>query len=510
MDVSRLPKQWQDAFRRDLAEKPALPDPVPERRLARLLGAFIVTGLVFMVLPGTLLGVWNLVGISSQREMAAISASWIQAHGHAQFFGWVGTFIIGISLYALPKFRGSICRSIPIGWLMWAMWGIGVGLRWLAGVQQRVHRWEFSVAATFELIVGVLLVWQVTPVGPKHKKGQPWETPVFAGFGALLLILAWQWMLAAGPLTSTALPLASDRILISLAIWTFGFPVVIGFSAKFFPGLLGTAPARAAGIRAAIVPAAIAAAGFAADAPVLAATATSLAVALAIWALHVFHPRSKNPKTSGVYERYPHFARLAYVWLAVSACLGYGVSRPGVLGASRHAFTVGFLSTLIFSIGPRILPSFLNSRELWSPRLMRASLLLIAAGCSVRVMAEPLAYGGVVAAAWKALPVSAFAELTAVLLFAFNLAMSMATPIPSWFGRKQVSDRMSVYWLVSSYPATRRLLIENGLVTLAGTDKVPKTLSLAEAAQADGVPVPMLVEKLGDFFESRLAAALRK
>ena len=141
---------------------------------------------------------------------------------------------------------------------------------------------------------------------------------------------------------------------------------------------------------------------------------------------------------------------------------------------------------------------------------MRASLLLIAAGCGVRVMAEPLAYGGVVAAAWKALPVSAFAELTAVLLFAFNLAMSMATPIPSWFGRKQVSDRMSVYWLVSSYPATRRLLIENGLVTLAGTDKVPKTLSLAEAAQADGVPVPMLVEKLGDFFESRLAAALRK
>jgi hypothetical protein len=69
---------------------------------------------------------------------------------------------------------------------------------------------------------------------------------------------------------------------------------------------------------------------------------------------------------------------------------------------------------------------------------------------------------------------------------------------------------MSVYWLGSSYPATRRLLIENGLVTLAGTDKVPKTLSLAEAAQADGVPVPMLVEKLGDFFESRLAAALRK
>jgi hypothetical protein len=129
MNVSDLPKDWRDAFHRDLVEKPLLPDPLPERRLARLLAAFVVAGLFYMVLPGTVLGVWNLVGISSQREMAAVSAAWIQAHGHAQFFGWVGTFIIGISLYSLPKFRGSTCRSIPLGWVIWAIWSTGVGLR---------------------------------------------------------------------------------------------------------------------------------------------------------------------------------------------------------------------------------------------------------------------------------------------------------------------------------------------------------------------------------------------
>ena len=82
MDGAGLPKEWRDAFQRDLAEKPALPDPGPERRLARLLAAFVVTGLFFMALPGTVLGVWNLVGISSRREMAAVPAAWIQAHGH--------------------------------------------------------------------------------------------------------------------------------------------------------------------------------------------------------------------------------------------------------------------------------------------------------------------------------------------------------------------------------------------------------------------------------------------
>jgi len=34
-----------------------LADPLPERRLARLLAAFVATGLLFLVTPGALLGV---------------------------------------------------------------------------------------------------------------------------------------------------------------------------------------------------------------------------------------------------------------------------------------------------------------------------------------------------------------------------------------------------------------------------------------------------------------------
>src|SRR5215472_7657837 len=219
MSFCHLPNEWQDAFRRDLKEKPARPDPLPERRLARLLAAFVLTGLFYMALPGTVLGVWNLVGISSQRQLAAVPVAWIQAHGHAQFFGWVGTFIIGISLYTLPKFRGSVCRSIPMAWIMWAMWSIGIGLRWLAGVQHVTHRWEFGLSAALEFAVALLLVWQVTPKGSKHKHGLAWEAPIFAGLGAMVLVLGWQLLLAMGPLPSQALPTRPDRILISLGIW---------------------------------------------------------------------------------------------------------------------------------------------------------------------------------------------------------------------------------------------------------------------------------------------------
>ncbi len=37
-----------------------------ESALARLLMAFISTGLLFMLLPGTFLGVWNLLQISGR------------------------------------------------------------------------------------------------------------------------------------------------------------------------------------------------------------------------------------------------------------------------------------------------------------------------------------------------------------------------------------------------------------------------------------------------------------
>jgi hypothetical protein len=74
-----------------------------EVKLQRLLIVFIATGLFFMLIPGTLMGVWNLVSISSRHDLESLSAARLQAHGHAQIFGWIGTFILGIGFYSLSK-----------------------------------------------------------------------------------------------------------------------------------------------------------------------------------------------------------------------------------------------------------------------------------------------------------------------------------------------------------------------------------------------------------------------
>ena len=82
-----------------------------EKQLSRLLILYITTGLAFMLLPGTFLGVWNLLTISTHRASNSVSAGWVQAHGHAQIFGWIGTFILGIGFYSIQGVRFMRCNN---------------------------------------------------------------------------------------------------------------------------------------------------------------------------------------------------------------------------------------------------------------------------------------------------------------------------------------------------------------------------------------------------------------
>jgi uncharacterized protein involved in response to NO len=135
----------------------------------------------------------------------------------------------------------------------------------------------------------------------------------------------------------------------------------------------------------------------------------------------------------GVHRSFPFFVRFAYVWLVVAGVLGIwaefsGQLSPGIWGASRHALTVGFISAMVFSVGQRILPSFGGMRVLASPMLMFAGLALLMLGCTLRVSSEILAYQNYAGWAWNVLPVSALIEMTAVTIFAINLAWTFLRP----------------------------------------------------------------------------------
>jgi len=408
--------------------------------LSRLLVAYISTGVVFMLLPGTFLGVWNLISISAKQAAAQVSAAWLQAHGHAQVFGWIGSFILGIGFYSIPKLLRARGFALWRGWACWALWTTGVALRWIANVYAWHWRALLPISAVLELCAFLLFFTVVTrhrAPGPQ-KHFDSWVLVVITGtigLGATLLLNVSAAFYLGLYTASPAFPHELDQRFLILAGWGFIVPFVWGFSARWMLIFLGLPALRervlltAAGLNSTGVALALAGLFRAAVVLILAG------VVLAGFGLRMFEPATQLPKTRGAHPTFPYFVRAAYVWLLVAAGLGVWAAftrgdTAGIWGASRHALTVGFVAAMVFSVGQRVLPAFSGMRHLYSPRLMFFSLMLLTVGCTVRVASEVLAYQEYLHGAWSWLPVSAIIELTAVTIFATNMAVTFAQPAP--------------------------------------------------------------------------------
>lgn len=421
------------------ADEPAILLKAREESVQRLMMAYAITGLFFMLLPGTFLGVWNLISISGGNG-GAISTAWIQAHGHAQIFGWIGTFILGIGFYSIPKMTGRSALPAARGWTAWLLWTTGVLFRWASGFYHLYWRALLPLSAGLELCAFLIFVYSVKGHRPGGSKDNNHRVPVWIllvligttglGVGLLLnLVVAVSVSLHA---TGPAFPLIFEARFLALLSYGFIVPTVWGFSARWLPVFLGLGPVNESKLRFAlwlsVCGVLLTAIGFSKVAPWVIAAAGVAAVA----AFHLFKRPRQAPKTAGVHVSFPVFVRIAYIWLLTASVLGicsaYFDRAHGWIGASRHALTVGFVSTMVFAIGQRILPAFAGMRVLYSPRLMLACLLLLNIGCTLRVSSEILAYENYWAAAWKALPWSAICELAAVTVFAANMLLTFKQP----------------------------------------------------------------------------------
>jgi uncharacterized protein involved in response to NO len=412
--------------------------------LSRMLMAYLGVGIAFMLLPGTFLGVLNLISISKHSQHVA--AAWMQAHGHAQIFGWVGTFILGIGFYSIPKLRGSGQFALSKPWTALALWTCGVSLRWVTNVYSWQWQYMLPVSAVLELAGFAIFFVTVSAHRPESKTAQKpklaaWTLVVMLGtfgFLAALIANAYGAITTALHESSPAFAHTFDQKFLVLIAWGFLVPTIWGFTARWVPTFVGLPAPRdrfllsSAAINVAAVTCALL--GNSRTASIL----LFIAAAIATIALRMFEPAIQPPKINGVHCSFPAFLRIAYTWMLVAAALGIwaafnGDPSGGIGGASRHALTVGFVSLMIFGVGQRVLPAFVGMKMLFSQRLMFWSMMLACIGCSLRVVAEVLAYPGYFAAAWHCLPVSAVIELTAFTLFSINLLVSIARqakPLP--------------------------------------------------------------------------------
>lgn len=405
-----------------------------ERLKSFMLRAWILSGLFFMALPGTLLGFSNLMAISAHHGAAGLPPAWMEGHGHAQMFGWIGSFILGIGFYSQPTRRTA---TIPL--TSFGLWASGVAMRWFANIYGWHWRILLPLSAGFELVAVALFLMAAShhklPDSPqgKHTRApmELWMISVLvgtAGLAAGVMFNFIECLRLAKAATNPSFPHNLDQKYLVLLGWGFLVPVVWGFSARWLPAFLSIGKPDPKAFRVALLlnvaGVLCAVAGWTAPGTVmLAAGSTAILLVLRV----ARHPNGPA-KVQGIHPSFPTFIRVAYGWLIIAGSMSVLAAlydkHGGFWGASRHALTVGFAATMVFTIGPRILPHFGGIQKVFSKRLMFLSLLLLQSGCTLRVSSESLAYEGLASFGWRVLPVSGTLELAGVLLFAANIALT--------------------------------------------------------------------------------------
>jgi hypothetical protein len=64
---------------------------------------FFTAAIAVVLTAGATWGAWMLYRIGIARNFTSVSIFQVNAHGHAQIFGWVGLFIMGFAYQAFPR-----------------------------------------------------------------------------------------------------------------------------------------------------------------------------------------------------------------------------------------------------------------------------------------------------------------------------------------------------------------------------------------------------------------------
>ena len=302
-----------------------------ERQKSLVLRAWILGGLFFMALPGTLLGFSNLMAISTHHGLGSLPAAWMEGHGHAQVFGWIGSFILGIGFYSQPT-RDRSPIKIPLA--CFTLWTTGVALRWLANIYAWHWRLLFPVSAGFELIAVLLFLSAAShhklPESAQGKRAksemEPWMVSVLLGTAALTAVVFFNFvecLRLAVRGTVLSFPHALDQKYLVLMGWGFLVPVVWGFSARWLPAFLAIAKPDVVKLHWAL---ALDLLGVLCGVSGWSGAAAILLACSAIvigFALHLTQRPHGQAKVQGIHPSFPSFIRTAYAWLVVSRLHGH-------------------------------------------------------------------------------------------------------------------------------------------------------------------------------------------
>jgi uncharacterized protein involved in response to NO len=423
---------------------PATHAPVPEKQHAEFRPGFVWAALATAIFAGFGIGGHLAFVIGFGYPLSASFPALVQAHGHAQLIGWSGLFVMGTSLYFIPRLS-----SVPlphrrwIGAILWLM-GVGLFLRVFGqpalpylGRNAAFTSLAWIVAGSGVLEGAGILLYLFLLLRTLRGTGDISTQPAFGAVRPYFGMMAAGWLLYAcanclllldmAHRGQAVVNLAWEEIAIQSFIDLTLLPVAMAHSVRLFPMFLAlsaafwpvraTAYAYLTGVGLQLIPGVLSLLGIEAGwVPVLSGVGALLKGAVILWftweldvltrrrpverpARFLFSGSDRAPTRPGLpdYGEFGRFELLVYpafAWLVLAA--GFAMlngaaavaGSPPPMGASviRHMYLLGFITLLILGVSVRMLPGFLKKKAVASPALVEATVWLGNAAAVFRVV----------------------------------------------------------------------------------------------------------------------------
>src|SRR5262245_36687883 len=451
VEANKFFEELQEAI-----DKPvAAPVPMAASPADTIYRRFFTAGIAVTLTAGAVWGALLLITIGLKGSFTAISIFDINAHGHAQIFGWVGLFVMGFAYQAFPRFKHTSLWNPGLAVLTFYLMLAGLILRVIG---EPLHGfppffWMGLLGTVLELLaisLFIVIIAQTFRLSQKPLMACDYYIGVafFWFFAQAVLDLFHLYMTTTAP-TKTALlqQVATWQApLRDLQIHGFALTLILGVSQRFLYGVYGFPEIprrRALGV---LLPLTVAVVGEAFFFVLfrkigqhlyagfmyacIVAIAISVGVLIAGWWTHLWKRATgvpaeiENDRADCSFK----FIQAAYVWLLVSLAMLLFVpfynrltGQPfshAFYGATRHAITVGFISMMIVGVAAKVVP-VLNGVDTRALSRLWLSFILINAGCFLRVSTQILT--DLVPGAFSALGLSGVLEVTGLAVWGIGL-----------------------------------------------------------------------------------------
>ncbi len=511
----------------------SIPEPAGPSPADTIYRRFFLAGILTALTAGAGWGVWLLWRIGFAGDFTAISIHHVNAHGHAQIFGWVGLFIMGFGYQALPRLWHTPLAAPRLAVAAFVAMLVGI-IAQTAGLTAPGQPWALAAATTggaLEVLAITAFAGQIITTFLRSRA----RLAPYVGFAVVALtFFVLQSILSLWHGWRTMTTPDREALLWQVATWQaplrdlqihgMAMLMIIGVSLRMLPAFfrLPEVPARRAWAGLAILTLSVIGeaglfvlwrlSGINALAGLLMLPWLGLAagVALLVWPWRLWRPLLS---VEGGRDRTTKFIRAGWGWLAVSLVMmlllplhqlasGIGFSHA-YYGAIRHAITVGFISLMIMGFAAKVVPTLngVDPRRLTSLWLPFA---LVNLGCLLRVSLQALTDW--FPSVFMLVGISGVLELAGLTIWGWGLAVIMlagrraetlsAMPSPS---PAAIEPTHHVGEVVEWFPATLPVFERFGFGAVRNPvllRTVARRVTLAHAAAMHSVPLDRLLAEL--------------